>query len=148
MQVWWSVCKKGYKTQSLKCFLRELIVHMTSYGVKPSKNFSSTIARKIVFKYPFLREAVGGGYVNICNCVLNVVTISNSVQASWEKCLIGRVYVSKGEKKTTEWGRRSITSGKEVTKTLDNYPPLSLSDITDESTRVPHEGYKGWAGKR
>ena len=45
-------------------FTRELIVHMTSYGVQPSGNFCSAVTRRIVLKYPFLRDAVGSGYVS------------------------------------------------------------------------------------
>lgn len=51
-------------------FTRELIVHMTSYGVRPSTNFCLAVARKIILKYPFLRDAVGSGYVSISAFVL------------------------------------------------------------------------------
>lgn len=74
-----SLEKKDMKPKVRSAFVRELIVHMTSYGVKPSKNFCSSVARKIVLKYPFLRDAVGSGYVSICNCSVNVLLISNSV---------------------------------------------------------------------
>ena len=134
-----SLEKKDMKPKVRSAFVRELIVHMTSYGGKPSKNFCSTVARKIVLKYPFLRDAVGSGYVSTCNCGLNVLIISNSVQASWEKRLIGRVYnVSKGEKKRQSEGEEASPLAKKRPKLLDRYPPLSPSDITDESTHERH----------
>ena len=134
-----SLEKKDMKPNVRSAFVRELIVHMTSYGVKPPKNFCSTVARKIVLKYPFLRDAVGSGYVSICNCGLNVLVVSNSVQASWEKRLIGRVYnVSKGDKKRQSEEEEASPPAKKRPKLLDRYPPLSPSDITDESTHERH----------
>ena len=47
-------------------FVRELVVHMTSFGIRPPRNFCSTVARKIILKYPFLRDAAGSGYVSTC----------------------------------------------------------------------------------
>ena len=58
------------KPKVRNAFVRELIVHMTSYGVKPPRNFCSAVARKIVLKYPFLCDAVGSGYVSISSCTL------------------------------------------------------------------------------
>ena len=66
-----SLAKKEMKPNVRSAFVRELIVHMTSYGVKPSKNFCSAVARKIILKHPFLRDAVGSGYVSIYNCDFN-----------------------------------------------------------------------------
>ena len=65
--------KKNMQPTVRSAFVRELIVHMTSYGVHPSKNFCSAVARKIILKYPFLRDA-------ICTCVL--YTIYNNLKIS------------------------------------------------------------------
>ena len=62
--------EKDMKPKVLNAFVCELIMHMTSYGVKPPRNFCSAVARKIVLKYPFLRDAVGSSYVSISTCTL------------------------------------------------------------------------------
>ena len=56
--------KKSMEPNVRSAFTRELIVHMTSYGVRPSTNFCSAVARRVILKYPFLRDAVGSGYVS------------------------------------------------------------------------------------
>ncbi len=38
-------------------FVRELVVHMTSFGIRPPRPFCSLVARRIILKYPFLRDA-------------------------------------------------------------------------------------------
>ena len=68
-----SLEKKDMKPKVRNALVRELIVHMTSYGVRPSRNFCSAVARRIVLKYPFLRDADGSGYVSIYTCVLETV---------------------------------------------------------------------------
>ena len=57
--------KKDMKPTVRNALVRELIVHMTSYGVRPSRKFCSAVARRIVLKYPYLRDADGSGYVSI-----------------------------------------------------------------------------------
>ena len=60
-----SLEKKNMPPKVRSAFVRELIVHMTSYGIRPPRNFCSAVARRIILKYPFLRDAVGSGYVSI-----------------------------------------------------------------------------------
>lgn len=59
-----SLERKSMEPNTRSAFTRELVVHMTSYGVRPSANFCSAAARKVVLKYPFLRDSVGSGYVS------------------------------------------------------------------------------------
>ena len=56
--------KKEMEAKIRSAFVRELLVHMTSYGSRPSLNFCSLVARRIVLKYPFLRDSIGNGYVS------------------------------------------------------------------------------------
>ena len=68
-----SLEKKSMEPNVRSAFTRELIVHMTSYGVRPSTNFCSAVARKIILKYPFLRDALGSGYVSVSAFVLFII---------------------------------------------------------------------------
>ena len=70
-----SLEKNSMEPNIRSAFTRELIVHMTSYGVRPSTNFCSVVARKVVLKYPFLRDSVGSGYVSTCMHVLITLNI-------------------------------------------------------------------------
>lgn len=56
--------KKQMEPKVRSAFVRELVVHMTSYGIRPPRPFCSLVARRIILKYPFLRDAVGNGYVS------------------------------------------------------------------------------------
>lgn len=44
--------------------VQDLVVHMYSYGERPSKNFCSYAAQCLMLKYPTLRDACGTGYVS------------------------------------------------------------------------------------
>lgn len=68
-----SLEKKSMEPKVRSAFTRELIVHMTSYGIRPSSNFCSAVARRIILKYPFLRDSVGSGYVSICTFALQII---------------------------------------------------------------------------
>ena len=70
-----------------------------------------------------------------CLVVMCAVKISfyMFIQASWEKRIVGRVYnVYKGEKRKLEDG--AAVSEKKRAKITDRYPPLALSDVSDEAT--------------
>lgn len=56
--------KKQMPPDVRNALVRELIIHMYRYGSRPSRNFRSFVARRIVLKYPFLRDATGNGYVS------------------------------------------------------------------------------------
>ena len=60
-----SLDNKKMMPNTRSAFVRELVVHMTSFGIRPTRNFCSTVARRIILKYPFLRDAVGNGYVSM-----------------------------------------------------------------------------------
>ena len=57
--------KKQMPPDVRNAFVRELIVHMYSYGGRPSRIFCSFVARRIILKYPFLRDAAGNGFVSV-----------------------------------------------------------------------------------
>ena len=44
--------------------VRDLVVHMYSYGRRPSKSFCKYAARELINKYPFLKDSIGTGYVS------------------------------------------------------------------------------------
>ena len=46
--------------------VRDLVVHMYSYGKRPSRKFCSYAARHLVLKYPCMRDVCGTGYVSCC----------------------------------------------------------------------------------
>ena len=59
-----SLDRKCMEPNIRSAFARELVVHMTSYGEVPSDAFCAMVARRIVLKYPFLRDPSGNGYVS------------------------------------------------------------------------------------
>ena len=63
--------KKQMEPKVRSAFVRELVVHMTSYGIRPPCPFCSLVARRIILKYPFLRDAVGNGYVSTISILGN-----------------------------------------------------------------------------
>lgn len=44
--------------------VRDLVVHMYSYGKRPLRKFCAFAARQLVLKYPCMRDACGTGYVS------------------------------------------------------------------------------------
>ena len=68
-----SLDNKKMMLNTRSAFVRELVVHMTSFGIRPTRNFCATAARRIILKYLFLRDAVRNGYVRHKNILLLIL---------------------------------------------------------------------------
>ena len=55
------VCIKDKKItpKARSALVRDLVVHMYSFSLRPSRQFCEFAARRLITKYPFLRDAVG-----------------------------------------------------------------------------------------
>jgi hypothetical protein len=63
--------KKSITPKARNALVRDLVVHMYTYGSRPSRNFCEFTSRRLIMKYPFLRDAVGTGYVSTMHtCVI------------------------------------------------------------------------------
>lgn len=131
---------------------RDLVVHLYSYGGRPSRTLCQHAARRLTLKYPFMRDACGTGYVSsnmkctnfdfasCCNdcetCIISIIQQLFDLfsQASWEQKLIDRVYnVEKGHRKRTN--DEPCRPSKKRKKGSDRYPPLSHYNLSDEATQ-------------
>lgn len=56
-------------THVRSAFVRDMVVHMYSYGKRPSRAFSKYAARRLTLVYPFLRDSIGTGYVSVL-CII------------------------------------------------------------------------------
>lgn len=55
---------KAMVPKARNALTRDLVVHMYSYGGRPSRALCQHAARRLTLKYPFMRDALGTGYVS------------------------------------------------------------------------------------
>ena len=59
------ISKKTLPTPQLRsAMVQDLVVHMYSFGKRPSCSFCKTAARQLIVVYPFLKDSIGSGYVS------------------------------------------------------------------------------------
>ena len=139
---WRADIMEGISSSNLKptvrnALVRDLVVHMYSFGSRPSKKFCSFVAKRLILKYPSLRDACGTGYVSIqSTCMyLHVNTVFICEQASWEQKITERVYnVQKGCKKKDE----APPASKRPRIDQGRYPPLDEDSLPDDTTYSRH----------
>ena len=44
--------------------VRDLVSNMFTYSTSPNHEFCTFVAQRLILKYPFMRDAVGTGYVS------------------------------------------------------------------------------------
>lgn len=58
--------KEGYVTDSVRNeMVRSLVNQLFARSTKPSRAQCDNLARKLILKYPFLKDDMGNGYVSI-----------------------------------------------------------------------------------
>ena len=63
--------EKELTAKARNALVRDLVVHMYSFANRPSKQFCEYAARRLTVMYPFMRDALGTGYVSLSFiCVL------------------------------------------------------------------------------
>ena len=58
---------KSITPKARNALVRDLVVHMYTYCRRPSRQFCEFASRRLITKYPFLRDAIGTGYVSTLN---------------------------------------------------------------------------------
>ena len=88
---WRADIMEGVSSSNLKptvrnALVRDLVVHMYSFGSHPSKKFCCFATKRLILKYPSLRDACGTGYVSIqSTCMymhVNTIFIVNRPRGS------------------------------------------------------------------
>ena len=141
------IIAKEMPTPSIRSALvRDLVVHMYSYGSRPSKPLCKHVARQLVLKYPFLRDSIGTGYVSyfqfiyrLDNNILYIFVLIHT-QGSWLQRITERVYnLEKGQKKrsASDDSEPTLPSGKKG-RLVNRYPPVNEAEMLDEDVYQKH----------
>jgi hypothetical protein len=60
------ISKRSLPTPPVRsAMIRDLVVHMFSFGKRPSRSFCKAVARQLISTYPFLKDSIGSGYVSL-----------------------------------------------------------------------------------